>query len=313
MSFISGGGGSTAPKWSQITIDTDKDMGGHALTDIKQLVASMVGGDLVAKGTGGVLVRVPASTPNTVLTSNGPGQVPSFQPGGTSLNRFIPAQINSVNAAAVVTPDAAAKSAPVSSVYVAVYQDTPASDLKLVSPLIGSVNSAAVVSPGQTVAQTTPGKLTRHVDMGLSVVAAVSYLGGSYTNETTVAQHGTANGMHLMASSPVVGDAYYFAYSALFDQLLLVLGTQGVGNWGFTWQYWNGAWTTLPGINDTTNSFMNAAGQYFITFTRPGDWATTSVDSLGPYYWIRAYLGSYSSKTTTPLGSGAVCIVNGVI
>ena len=70
MSFISLGGGGSS-KWSQITIDSDKDMGGYGLSDLKQVATGMVGGDLIAKGLGGILVRIPAGIANTVLTSQG--------------------------------------------------------------------------------------------------------------------------------------------------------------------------------------------------------------------------------------------------
>ena len=86
MSFISTGSGSA--KWSAITIDADKDMGGKGLSNLKQVAAAMVGGDLIAKGLGGVLVRIPAGIANTVLTSQGALMLPTWAPGGLYLNRY---------------------------------------------------------------------------------------------------------------------------------------------------------------------------------------------------------------------------------
>ena len=86
MSFISTGGGPA--NWSAITIDVDKDMGGKGLSNLKQVAAAMVGGDLIAKGLGGILVRIPAGIANTVLTSQGAGMLPTWAPGGLYLNRY---------------------------------------------------------------------------------------------------------------------------------------------------------------------------------------------------------------------------------
>ena len=46
MSFLDTGGG--VSKWSQVVIDTDKDMGGFGLTDLKEIALGMNVGDIIA-------------------------------------------------------------------------------------------------------------------------------------------------------------------------------------------------------------------------------------------------------------------------
>jgi hypothetical protein len=136
-------------RWSQISIDTDKDMVGKGLSNLKELAAGMLHGDLIVKGPGGVLIRVPPGIANTVWTSNGPGAVPSWQPGGTFYNRFFPANISLLGPSVLIkSPDKTAmKNAPLSSSYVTKYTDSPGSNVKRLTPAITTSKSTAVVSP----------------------------------------------------------------------------------------------------------------------------------------------------------------------
>ena len=67
------------------------------------------------------------------------------------------------------------------------------------------------------------------------------------------------------------------------------------------WQYYNGTiWTNLSGVSDGTDSFKTE-GENIVSFTIPGDWSTTTVNSQGPYYYIRANFVS-GTLATQPLG-----------
>jgi hypothetical protein len=137
------------------------------------------------------------------------------------------------------------------------------------------------------------------------VGGAVADDGGVQTDETAAANNPTANDMTLLPAAPAVNDAYYFGYSAPWDWLRLNIGTAGAGIWTLAWEYWNGAaWAELPGVVDGTSHFGNS-GENEVTFTRPGDWATTDVGGILGLYWIRARVSAYSSITTQPLGSQA--------
>ncbi|MFH2072733.1 MAG: hypothetical protein ABIJ75_07790, partial [Actinomycetota bacterium] len=71
------------------------------------------------------------------------------------------------------------------------------------------------------------------------------------------------------------------------------------------WQYWNGAaWATLTEQIDGTAAFETAAGTYFLSFLPPADWATTTVNSQGPFYYIRMVSSADDVyNTTQPLVS----------
>jgi len=140
------------------------------------------------------------------------------------------------------------------------------------------------------------------------------------TDETLAAQSTNANDMNLLPAASNVGDAYNIGYSGTFSALLLMQGTQGAGSWTITWEYWNGSsWAALAGV---TESALNAsqfrptaAGTYTISWTVPGDWATTNVPpTAGSLYWVRARVSSYTSMTTQPKGTRVeVLVVDGAV
>lgn len=104
MSYPPQGAGGIA-KLSQLIIDGDKDWAGKGVTNIKQLAAGMVGGSIIVKGLGGILENLPPGILSRVLTSNGLGALPSWQPGGTYFNRFFPAELFGIPSAALKTPE----------------------------------------------------------------------------------------------------------------------------------------------------------------------------------------------------------------
>lgn len=129
--------------------------------------------------------------------------------------------------------------------------------------------------------------------------------GGAFTDQTTAAGNATANDMTLLPAVPVVDDAYYFGDdSDKFDTVRINIGTAGVGTWTITWEYYNGAaWVSLSGISDGTTGFKTA-GTNDVDWTRPSDWALTTVNGFSAY-WVRARVSAYTSITTQPLGTQA--------
>jgi hypothetical protein len=306
MSFLSTGGA----KWSQITIDADKDMGGKGLSNLKQVAAAMIGGDLIAKGLGGILVRIPAGIVNTVLTSAGPGALPTWAPGGLYLNRYYPAALMSTVAANVVAASQfIAKNAALATALKYAYADDPSDNIKLFLSALASTKTVTEIASADQ-SKSLAAALHRFFDIQLVVAAAEAYnaTGSVYTDETAAAQNPTTNDMHLLPAAPSVNCAYYFGWSYLWDYLLMQYDTAGAGTWTLVWEYWNGAWVSLAGVTDGTSGFKGTTGLNTVTFTRPGDWATTTVNSIGPYYYIRARLSAYTSITTQPLGTQAWCV-----
>ena len=129
--------------------------------------------------------------------------------------------------------------------------------------------------------------------------AAIADDGGVFTDKTTASNSTTVDYITLLPASPVVNDAYYFGHNEEFGQLRLDLSQLGVGTWTITWEYWNGAWTSLSGVTDGTSGFTSDGT---VSWTIPGDWADTTINSQGPYRYVRARLSSFTSLTTQPLG-----------
>ena len=143
--------------------------------------------------------------------------------------------------------------------------------------------------------------------------AAVADDGGSMTNETTAASNATDDDMTLLPAVPVVDDAYYFGHTSTFDGVNLRISTPGAGTWTIIWEYWDGdSWEALAGVIDRTSGFIiGGANPTGISFTKPGDWDTTTVNAQGPFYYVRARVSAYTSITTQPLGA-QVDILTGI-
>ncbi len=126
--------------------------------------------------------------------------------------------------------------------------------------------------------------------------AAVADDGGVLTDETTAANSSTTNDMTLTPATPVVNDAYYWGHPEEPKALKINISTAGSGL-TITWEYWNGSsWTALSGVTDGTNSFTSA-GLARVTWTQPVNWATTTVNSQGPYYYFRARVSAVMSPS----------------
>jgi hypothetical protein len=128
--------------------------------------------------------------------------------------------------------------------------------------------------------------------------AAIADDGGVLTDETTAANNTTANSVNLLPASPVANDQYYLGHSEQFNQIKIdITDVNGTGS-TITWQYWNGAWVSLSDVVDNTNNFENS-GENTVSWTMPGDWATTTVNSQGPFYYVRARLTTLGSANQT--------------
>lgn len=143
-----------------------------------------------------------------------------------------------------------------------------------------------------------------NVDEGW-VAAAIADDGGAFTDETTEAKETTANDLTLLPVAPVVGDAYYFGSNAKFNKIKIKIGTAGVGTWTITWKIWNGSgWQTVSGLTDGTTGFT-VVGEQEVSFDMPGTWETTTINSQGPFFYLRAEVTAFTSITTQPLGDWA--------
>lgn len=283
---------------SDITIDVDKDWQAKGITNIKQVAALMSKGDVVVKDTN-ILARIAAGPSGYVLTSQGAGQLPAWAPAGGALKYYFPVSVYSSKAALVVPVDRQVNVNPPS-----LGTSHDETTVPTLTPSIASSIAAAIAAIDQ---QANPNPVAaRQWEYWVwdNVSGAVADDGGEQTDETAAAINDTLNDMTLLPATPAVDDAYYFAYSITFPALYLKQDTLGGGVWAITWEYWNGAWVGLAGVNDPTNGFRpSVAGTYRVSWTDPGDWAQTNVAGLGPFYWVRARVSSYTSTTTQPKGT----------
>ena len=141
--------------------------------------------------------------------------------------------------------------------------------------------------------------LVRARNQGLAH-AAIADDGGVQTDETAEANDPSANDMILTPAVPVVNDAYYFGHNEEFSRLKTWVTTAGA-NQTITWEYWNGAWTALSGVTDSTSSFTTL-GENIVSWTAPSDWADTTVNSQGPYKYVRARVSAIGGGPTGASG-----------
>lgn len=144
--------------------------------------------------------------------------------------------------------------------------------------------------------------LIRARNQGLAM-AAIADDGGTQTDETAEANSPTTNDMTLTPAVPVVNDAYYFGHNEEFSQLKVWVTTAGADQ-TITWEYWNGAWTALSGVTDGTSSFTTT-GDNIVSWTLPGDWADTTVNSQGPFRYVRARVSAIGGSPTGASGRQA--------
>lgn len=107
-------------------------------------------------------------------------------------------------------------------------------------------------------------------------------------------------------ATEAVGDVFYLGHIQTFDKVTFDIATAGVGG-VVAWEYWDGTtWSALT-VTDGTSGFTAAPGSHDLTFTPPGDWATTQLNSAingRRLYYIRARLTTVYS--TNPVLDQAI-------
>ncbi len=287
-------------KLSQLGIDVDKDWNSKGITNIKELAASMTTGDLLVRGAGGILVRLPPDTANLVLTSGGPGVLPSWQPGGTYLNRYFPVDINLSQAAAVAAINHSSnKSAPIATLLRKNYVDDAANYIRRLSAALSLTDAETITTVDHN--QNEGPVIGSEGGAQLLIAGAVADDGGVETDETAAARNVTANDMTLLPAVPAVGDAYMLGSTVKANRFHINIGTAGAGNWTLQMFYWNGAWSACVDEVETSAQFM-ASGLKYWQHTPQGDWALHVVQGMN-LYWVRIEVVNYVNVVTQPLGN----------
>lgn len=134
-------------------------------------------------------------------------------------------------------------------------------------------------------------------------VAAIADDGGVFTDETEAASTNATADMTLLPAAPALNDAYYFGHNEQFARLKLDISTAwSQTGYSLVWEYWNGTgWSDLS-ETDGTNSLANT-GENIVSWTIPGNWATTTVNGVGPLYYVRLRVSAVGTNTTSPVGA----------
>jgi len=151
--------------------------------------------------------------------------------------------------------------------------------------LSGYANSAGKVT-GTFSGSTPQAVIVRARNGGIINAAILEDNGTGFTDYTLDARDTTgSNDVLLLPATPASNDAFYYGGLAIFEEVLVNVTTAG-DTYVLTWEYWDGSWTALT-VADPSSSYFTV-GWHKITFTDPGDWTTTSVNSQGPFYYIRS-------------------------
>lgn len=163
--------------------------------------------------------------------------------------------------------------------------------------LSGYANSSGLVTAsfGGTLPQNV---LVRARNAGI-VAAVIQDDALSFTDYTSEARDQVGvDDVVLLPASPATGDNLYVGGLAPFGEMLFNISTAGASYAGL-WEYWNGAWVTLTITLDETltSTEFDTTGWGRVRFTAPGDWATSTENSQGPFYYARY-------NVTTGAGTG---------
>jgi len=203
------------------------------------------------------------------------------------------------------------------SVTVSVAGLTWGTPVKLIArETLGSVTDGDTLSEG--FADSTGVFTYSHNDQGsldLSVVArnqgvavaAIAEDNPAFVDETDEAHSNTTADMTLLPAVPDVDDAYYFGHNEQFNSLKLSISTALAHSVApdIVFEYFNGTiWVAVAGLVDNTNA-LETTGENTISWTMPGNWATTTINTQGPLFYFRLRVSAVGTITTAPVGRRA--------
>ena len=131
--------------------------------------------------------------------------------------------------------------------------------------------------------------------------AAIADDGGAFTDETADFASATTADVLIFPATPVAADAFYFGHIAKFTEIRVLVSTASTTG-TIVWEYYNGAtWSTLTLTSQHTN--FSRVGLRVFTFAVPGSWATTTINSQGPFFYVRARLSVAGTTVVASQGS----------
>jgi len=147
------------------------------------------------------------------------------------------------------------------------------------------------VDPGRVVCRNNLFTGTKHFKTALR--AGIQDDGGAFTDFTTAINNATTADVNITPVTPVNGDAFYFGHDAKFNELRVLVST--VGTSVVTWEYWNGgSWAALTLTSQHTT--FGRVGWRTFKWAIPGSWAANTVNSQGPFFYIRARVSTAGTR-----------------
>jgi len=188
MSYYVKGGGIT--KLSQLLIDADKNWAGMGISQIKEVVAGMVIGD-IAQHDGVRLAKLSPGVASYVLTSEGPGNLVTWAPGGSYFDRFFIVELRHALSTGLFAPDHISQvNAPLASplgVEGVLHPDW----FRRQTPLLDMALAAALFTPDHDSPKNIPFDSV-YPTIEIPVGGAVADDGGVQADETAEAKSGPA-------------------------------------------------------------------------------------------------------------------------
>lgn len=176
-------------KLSELEIDANKDWEGKGITNLARIAASMERGH-IAQHNGSIIQTLAPGTATHVLTSQGPGHLVTWAPGGVYLWRYFPVSVNLSRLAKIFSPDYQRQiEAPLATPYGLPDVVNPGWFRRL-NPAISSALASAIFTPAHSSAKNAPAATIGEVEV--TVGGAVADDGGVQTVETPEAKSGPA-------------------------------------------------------------------------------------------------------------------------
>ena len=125
--------------------------------------------------------------------------------------------------------------------------------------------------------------------------------GTGFTDETFAASNAVDTDANLLPATQAIDDAAFFGNDTKFEELSIDAAALATGVWDLTWEYSLGSdtWAALTDVTDGTAKFRTA-GEQTVSFEVPDDWAVDTINSQGPYYFIRARISAFTSSGVRP-------------
>ena len=132
--------------------------------------------------------------------------------------------------------------------------------------------------------------------------------GPGFVHDTTDCNSAAVDDVNFMPAVPVsgidgTGDTFYIGGKRPFPATHINLGVSGTGTYTLVWEYFNGSsYTALTNVVDDTGNLKNAPAAYKVSWEIPSDWATDTIDTDGPFFFMRFRIDT-GAVTILPLGT----------